>query len=192
MLRNHFPDFSDDTFSDYLFLALPSHTGGESIFDHSCVAILDKPDVNTHTGIILNKPTELKLNKLFEDAIGTTLENATVHCGGPVDQKGLYFCKITLEDSGFLTIETHIKFENALEIAIQCPKNIRIVPFIGHSLWEAGQLSNEVKQSYWAPSIHKEKAFNSNWDQKLWKSLLAEVSPYHELLSETPLNIHLN
>lgn len=192
MFGNHFPDFSDDTFSDYLFLALPSLSDEDGIFDHSCVAILDKPDASTHTGIVLNKPTDMELNELFKDAIGTVLENVIVHCGGPVDQKGLYFCKITLEDSGFLSIKTHIKFEDALEIAIQSPSNIRILPFIGHAIWEAGQLSNEVKQSYWVPSIHKEKAFRSDWDHQLWKTLMAEVSPYHELLSEIPLEIHLN
>ena len=142
-LANHFliamPSMADERFSDtviYLF----EHTSERSM------------------GVVINKPTELTLEKLFE-RVDMKLEIAVlveqpVCYGGPVatdrgfvlhDQRDADYGSTLTADNG-LSLTTS---KDVLEAMADGRGPRKVMVALGYAGWDAGQLENEIARNAW-------------------------------------------
>lgn len=177
--------------SDYLLLASPGIIN-DTIFDRSCVMITKSDKAHGHEGVVLNKSTTMTFKDFYSKAAGSALENTIVHLGGPVEPDALFLIAFHFKADGSLAFQRRMKIEDAIELESQKLEHLKIIPFIGYSAWQPEQLQNEIKNEYWAIHTITPSLKVSIWNESLWKTLFSEISPYHKLLSESPLNMRLN
>jgi len=67
----------------------------------------------------------------------------------------------------------------------------RLLAQLGHAGWSPGQLENELDEQSWVNTAVASEVISLN-ATKLWQSLLAQVSPFHALLSRTPQELRVN
>ena len=170
-----------------LLLADPSLRG--SIFYHSVILIHDH-DESGAMGLILNQPTGKQVGDFLSSAEFESMKSLPVHVGGPVEGNQLTFCSFWWSPSKGLRWAIRISPEQAAEHARRPGRIVRA--FIGYSGWSGGQLEGELKQNSWFTVDPKSSLLGLNHEPELWKELLGEISPHHQLMALAPENFYLN
>lgn len=147
-------------------------------------------------GLIINKPSILKLGELVE-----TLDflDKAVFVGGPVEQNTLhfiYFGENALE--GSISLGENIwwggDFESLVEklkLGLFNPDLVRF--FLGYSGWGAEQLNDELSDETWI--ICRENLDENTWDftpEELWRNLLKNMGGEFKVIANYPLDPRLN
>ena len=162
-------------------MASPILTG--SIFEKSCILITEKSAAG-HEGYILNHKTNETVEDLYTKAKGTELGKLPVYVGGPVHTDSLNFVSITSSLEYGFKVEANIPLEYASTLVGQ--HDTVVLPCLGYSGWAPGQLENEFEQLTW---FHRQPPLDLSqrtFKIKLWKELLEEISPYHQLIASAP------
>lgn len=103
-------------------------------------------------GVIVNRPFEVTLDQVFEDAPGSKAHH--LHYGGPVAQGQIVFllrgdtppkAAITLADKLYISSDGH----SLRRILQQPPPADRLRVFDGFASWAPGQLEHEVERGDW-------------------------------------------
>lgn len=147
-------------------------------------------------GLVLNKPSILRLSELVEEL--SFLENE-IFVGGPVEQNTLhfiYFGEKRLEDS--ISIGQDLWWGGAyddlvdqLRSGLMEPESVRF--FIGYSGWGSGQLSDELSENTWIISDTKLEAdVFQNTPDELWKLVLKNMGGEFKVMANYPLDPRLN
>ena len=126
----------------------------EDYFNHAVISLIDYEKGGTAMGVVLNNPTDYKLQELIE---GITIEQPIpVFCGGPMSDDRLYF----LHTLGDLVPDTRElspglwvggdfgAIASIVNDGYPIDGNIRF--FIGYSGWSERQLDNEISEKVWA------------------------------------------
>jgi len=171
-----------------LLLADPSMRDG--IFHRSVVYLSEHDDDNGAFGVILNKPSEHKVRDLLNSDEFSTLKNLRVFIGGPVAQEHMTFAALRWSTKRGLCIETRISAQEASQRASTPGTLVRA--FVGYSGWTAGQLEGELRQNTWITKKPSERILQRGHEDTLWAETLREISPFHELLAEAPIDPFLN
>lgn len=149
-------------------------------------------------GLVINKPSILKLNELVE---GLDFLDKDVFVGGPVEQNTLHFIYVgekALEGSIALNENEKVwwggDYKTLLEklkTGLLDPDSVRF--FLGYSGWGAEQLAEELTQGTWIVSKDNinEQTFESTPDQ-LWRNLLKNMGGEFQLIANYPLDPRLN
>jgi len=147
-------------------------------------------------GLVINKPSILKLNELVE---GLAFLDKDVFVGGPVEQNTLHFIYVgekALEGSIALNEKVWWggDYETLLEklkTGLLDPDSVRF--FLGYSGWGAEQLAEELTQGTWIISKDNinEQTFEFTPDQ-LWRNLLKNMGGEFQLIANYPLDPRLN
>ncbi|MDG1278695.1 MAG: YqgE/AlgH family protein [Algoriphagus sp.] len=147
-------------------------------------------------GLVVNKPSILKLGELLEELEFLDKE---VFVGGPVEQNTLhfiYFGEKQLEGSVSLGADLWWggDFEMLLEklrIGSINVENVRF--FLGYSGWGSGQLSDELSEDTWI--VCQENLEIGNFDytpEELWRNLLKNMGGEFKVIANYPLDPRLN
>jgi putative transcriptional regulator len=159
---------------------------------HRSVILLVEHDENGSLGYVLNQPTGLVCQDLFEDFNC----RETVFLGGPVGR------------DYFHMLHTYDKLEEAVEImpglyrggdfeAVKFLYNEGLTDkmqfrfFAGYSGWGTGQLEEEILQKSWIV-VDGDPAFVFSSDPNLWKQVLRERGKEFAWLSNAPDDVNLN
>ncbi len=163
-------------------------------FNKSVILLVNHNDKGSF-GLIINKPTNVKLNKIIENFPGF---DAKVYIGGPVSTNNLFILH-TLGD----------KIENSFEIIdglywggnIKTIKNMisnkqinsdEIHFYIGYSVWIEKQLDGEIKKKFWIITDSSlEQIFNDN-PTELWNNILKALGKDYAIWANAPDNPILN
>ena len=156
-------------------------------FGRSVVLIVNSQ--SGHTGLILNKSTDVKLGEI----IGIpNAEEIPVFMGGPVAPDTLHFlhCRPDLIEGGehvcdniywggnFEQVKTLIE-ENTINT-----EEFRF--FIGYSGWSPHQLFGELKMESWfITDASKEYVFDND-NEMLWEKVLKSMGGKYEILVNSP------
>ncbi len=125
---------------------------------HRTVMLMIQHDETSSFGLVLNRPSELKLTDLFEslDARWSGDAEATVSWGGPVELNTgwmLFGDALVIEPDHEEVTELlgGVQFACSLEVfrqvALQPPDHLRF--FLGYAGWGPGQLEFEIAQGAW-------------------------------------------
>ena len=125
----------------------------DSAFDRSVVYLYEESAQHV-AGIILNKPTRTKLQKIFQVKGFKTINiSDLVYSGGPVNQGNIFMlhqnewsCKNTLPLEYGISLTSDAQMLKKIHEQDQ-PKQWRV--FSGLSLWSPGQLEGEINSKCW-------------------------------------------
>jgi len=130
-------------------------------------------------GVIVNRPYEVTLDQVFEDAPGSKAHR--LHYGGPVAQGQIVFllrgdaapkAAITLADKLYISSDGH----SLRRILQQPPAADRLRVFDGFASWAPGQLEHEVERGDWyLLPVDVDLLFSEPADA-LWPTLLRRAT----------------
>lgn len=151
------PERSEPGFNlaDHFLIAMPSMQ--DPVFGGAVVYVCEHND-NGVLGVIINKPTDMTLQVLFEriDVPVVTVLPAVaepVMFGGPVqDDRGFVLHSPGTPYSSSLKVNDEIAFTTSIDVlqavaAGDGPQ--RMLVSIGYSGWSPGQLENEIGRNGW-------------------------------------------
>jgi len=161
--------------ANHFLVATP---GIEDQFFAESVIYLYQHNAEGASGVAVNKPLKVKLGAVLRQlnvlSQQEELNNHLVFAGGPISpEQGLiiYEKVLTEKPSGLLISSSKDEL-----IAISQGKGPEsFLLTLGHSVWESGQLEEEIRQNTWliAP-FHRELLFSYNVGMK-WKAALASI-----------------
>jgi len=147
-------------------------------------------------GLVVNKPSILKLGELVEEL---SFLDKEIFVGGPVEQNTLhfiYFGEKALE--GSISLGSDLwwggDFETLsekLKIGQVAPESVRF--FLGYSGWGTGQLKDELEESTWIVCTQNLDVENLDYTpEELWKNLLKNMGGEYKVIANYPLDPRLN
>lgn len=146
-------------------------------------------------GLILNKPTEMKVHEVVEDF---PVVNNYIFYGGPVQPNTLHYLH---KRGDLLTDSAEIQdgifwggdFERLiflLETKQISEEEIRF--FFGYSGWEQGQLTKEVKENSWFIGDANSEYLFEEEPKDLWRTVLRNMGDRYRVIANFPENPSLN
>jgi putative transcriptional regulator len=143
--------------ANHFLIAMPSMQ--DPVFGGTVVYICEHND-NGVLGVVINKPTDMTMEILFEridlklsEGLLTTVVNEPIMFGGPVqDDRGFVLHTPGARYSSSLTVTDEVAFTTSIDVleAVamgQGPE--RMLVSIGYSGWSPGQLEDEISRNGW-------------------------------------------
>ncbi len=147
-------------------------------------------------GLVINKPSILKLGEIVEELGFLDQE---VFVGGPVEQNTLhfiYFGEQVLE--GSVSLGNNLwwggDYESLVEKLKMGQVDVKSVRFfLGYSGWGSSQLEDELSENTWiiCRESLNENAFELT-PEELWKNLLKNMGGEFKVIANYPLDPRLN
>ena len=141
-------------------------------------------------GFILNNNLNIKLDEIIPDI---EIPNISVHYGGPVNSRNLFFLHQLgdiIENSVKISDEiwTSGDFNQVIEFINMGILDInKLKFFLGYSGWTNNQLATEFDSNSWiATEIIEENIFSKNED--LWKEVLLNRGGKLKAIANFPIN----
>lgn len=170
-----------------LLIADPSLQDG--CFDRAVIHISEHNPKEGALGYILNKPTDKKVGEVLKEPMFQSLSSIPVFFGGPVDTDQIVFSAYWWDDQENFRYRLRISAEEASQMK-RWPGSL-LIAHVGHSAWHEGQLESELLEQAWV----SRSVANSTLaiaPSQMWHELLQDITPYHRLLSLTPLRMGMN
>jgi putative transcriptional regulator len=141
-------------FTNQLLIAMPSLA--DSNFSRTVTLICEHSEHGA-LGVVINRPTEVRLQELFDHLELTTANSAvasrTVYAGGPIQLERGFILHMPLgEWESTLKIDVELGLTTSLDIltavaADEGPERSLIM--LGYAGWGAGQLEQEIANNAW-------------------------------------------
>lgn len=138
-------------------------------------------------GLIINKPTKIKLAELFPHAKNLEKQDATAYFGGPVDihdRSAIFRSRTAPKHALHIFADVYFTFDSdsidELVEKSKQPSELRI--FLGRSQWSQPQLEHEILIGAWYKHTGDAAPIFAMDPGKVWQELLdrAAPSPYTE------------
>ena len=143
--------------------------------------ILVKPIAGGAIGVIINRPTDIPLSKLFPDYPVLKENKNMVYIGGPVYPRSLVFVfrsneqpRLTLHMTGDVYLGLSIDLLQKMLASPQPQGQLKI--YAGHSGWGHGQLQNEIERGDWYVVPADASVVFEMEPQKIWPELIKRAS----------------
>ena len=176
-----------------LILADPSLK--EPTFFQSVLLVTEHSSTGGAFGYILNRPLGRSVGDLLSGNVlpkdqRDRLADVPVFMGGPVSTEHLTFSALGWsEEDEQLQYSTHL---SAAEAVMYEMEGFQIRAFVGYSGWSEGQLEGELEQRAWITHRPEKAIIDVSNVDRLWKSLLRELGPWHKLIADEPDDLGLN
>ncbi|MDX1812785.1 MAG: YqgE/AlgH family protein [Gammaproteobacteria bacterium] len=143
------------------------------------VIYLVQHDEAGSSGIIINHPTNLKINEAFPDTKASDYSNKTLFFGGPLHTQYLFMLTQTKFTRGLFEINQGVYFGTGDQIKVRLqaektPDTIRT--FAGFMSWGPEQLEQEIMDGTWILSPAAPEEVFSKDSTKLWEKLFKRWS----------------
>lgn len=133
---------------------MPGVVQGE--FDHSVALLCEHSDQGA-MGLVINRPTSLRLRDMFThmelDASEHVDEEAHVYWGGPVQtERGFVLHNVEGEWDSTLKVSNEIWLTTSKDILVAISEGKgpeRYMVTLGYAGWNGGQLENEILENSW-------------------------------------------
>ncbi len=160
------------------------------------VVLLTECEAAGAIGFILNQKSNLLLNDLISDLMGTDFP---VYVGGPVEPDTLHFVHSCYDklNSGIKIREGVFWGANFETLKILLNNNQinhdEIKFFVGYSGWGAGQLNEELNQNSWlvTDKYSPEVIFVED-EENLWREVVIGLGPKYAHIANFPENPQWN
>src|SRR5690348_7082762 len=144
-------------------------------------------------GLIINKPTKVKLAELFPRAKELKKQDTTAYFGGPVDtqdRSAIFRSPTAPAHAVHILGDVYVTFDPGLVEDLvnksKQPSELRI--FLGRSQWSQAQLEHEILIGAWYKHTGNADPIFTADPGRVWQELLegAAPSPYAEFLPPSP------
>jgi len=143
--------------ANHFLIAMPSMQ--DPIFGGTVVYVCEHNE-NGVLGVVINKPTDMTMDTLFDridlevsSAADRHMESEPIMFGGPVqDDRGFVLHTPGARYSSSLTVSNDIAFTTSIDVleAVARGKGPeRMLVSIGYSGWSPGQLEDEISRNGW-------------------------------------------
>jgi len=143
--------------------------------------VLVRPIAGGAIGVIINRPTDIPLSKLFPDHPILKENNNLVNFGGPVFPRSLVFMfrsndqpRSALHMMGDVYLGLGIDLLERMLSNPQPQRELKI--YAGHSGWGDGQLQNEIERGDWYVIPADASVVFDMEPQKIWPELVKKAS----------------
>ena len=160
------------------------------------VVLLTEHNKNGSSGLILNKPIDLKLKEAIEDF---PAYSGQVYLGGPVNKNNLFFLHTLgeeIEESEEILpgLFWGGNFERVKALIAQKKvKDNELRFFAGYSGWEPKQLHQEIEEQSWIVGNTKaEFIMNVDKVSSMWSDALKNMGSEYAILANFPVDPNLN
>lgn len=171
-------------------LLLASPLLNDGIFDRSVILLTEYNPSKGTTGFILNRQTGETIGDVAQDeSLPHELHALPVHLGGPVEPQKLLFAAFSSRNGKFL-YRAIISIDEAVTLMKKSGTIVRA--FAGRSEWSAGQLEDEMTEFMWIRTQADPTLLDFEHNERLWKGILRQISPYHVVLAEASKKPFLN
>jgi putative transcriptional regulator len=133
-------------------LLVASRSPANSLYEQAVVLAAPLPDGRGHVGIILNRPTGVKLENLFPGQAATRNVVDQVYFGGPVKPDALFaVTQRPPHDSSYIALMPGLVAvldgDSVDSIIENTPNEARY--FVGLTVWGDGDLAEQVRNGGW-------------------------------------------
>jgi putative transcriptional regulator len=163
-------------------------------FNRSVVLLADHNDEGSF-GLIINKPTDLKLSDISDDFAGI---NTRLFIGGPVKTDSIYFIH-TRGDlvTGSSRIMEGLYWGGQAEelknlILKKKISEDEIRFFIGYAGWKSGQLNDEYEAQAWISAVTTSHQVLHTEPTGMWRNLLKSLGKEYAMWVNYPADPTLN
>ena len=143
--------------ANHFLIAMPSMD--DPVFGGSVVYICEHNDKGV-LGVIINKPTDMTMEILFEridltisDGLHNEVVNEPIMFGGPVqDDRGFVLHTPGAQYSSSLTVTSEVAFTTSIDVLEAVANGAgpqRLLVSIGYAGWSPGQLEEEIGRNGW-------------------------------------------
>lgn len=151
------PAASGLNLANHFLIAMPAMD--DPVFGGSVVYVCEHNDKGV-LGVIVNKPTDMTMETLFEridltlaDNIDASVVNEAIMFGGPVqDDRGFVLHTPGERYSSSLTVTPEVAFTTSIDV-LEAVANgdgpARMLVSIGYAGWSPGQLEDELARNGW-------------------------------------------
>ncbi len=143
--------------------------------------VLVRPTPEGAIGVIVNRPTDIPLSKLFPDKPALEKSNDNLYVGGPVYPLALVFMfrsdeqpRQTLRMGGDVYLSFSMDLLQELLARPQPPRHLKV--YAGHSGWGSGQLQNEIKRGGWYVLPADAGVIFEMEPEKIWPELIKRAT----------------
>ena len=168
-----------------------------SPFQHTVVLICSH-DPEGAFGLVLNRPTEEKMEDCLAETLPESMKMLPLYLGGPVRRQALT-CLIhdpANDDTTEETVLPGLRFTHNLSELLEpggdLAPSIRVKFFAGYAGWAPGQLDSEMKEGAWLTHPASLDLVFHSAPEQLWKTILRVKGPGYRLLAESPEDVSHN
>jgi putative transcriptional regulator len=165
-------------------LLVASRGLGDPLFQESVVLMLPIKDGPLLVGLIVNKPSKIKVRDLFPDSPGLEQDEAMVYFGGPVDasvgaRSAVFRSKTPPAKATQVFGDVYVTFDPGVILALaenpQQSSNVRV--FVGRAQWAPEQFEAEVAAGAWHSLRGGADSIFTTLPEMLWPSLIERAEP---------------
>ncbi len=126
-----------------------SHTLNGTYFENALILIVDKNSDGVF-GVILNRPSRMPLNELFNVTFDVPITDHIVYSGGPMDDDMLLTLRIhDIDDTlGGIPLSDRVEYGGQWESieTILMSDDLCVRIFLGYAGWKERQLNSEINE----------------------------------------------
>jgi len=147
-------------------------------------------------GLVINRPSELKIAEALADVPGATERPETLWRGGPVQTSSVFILHDRPALGGHQVVE-HLAFGADLDLLKRLLNDAdtagaRFRLYAGYAGWGAGQLEFELSQESWIVKSADEPTVFSTAGEDAWAEILRSMGGRYALMAQTPPDPTLN
>ena len=145
-------------------------------------------------GVILNRPTDLRLGEAAPELGALLGGESLVHAGGPVAPEGaMVLCEFDDAEVAAMLVVGDVGFMPADEDPDRLATSIRRGRvFVGHAGWGPGQLEAELEADGWIVEEPARDEIFADRSEELWSTVLTRKGGRFALAARMPLDPSVN
>jgi putative AlgH/UPF0301 family transcriptional regulator len=165
----------------------------DPLFHNSVVLMLPIKEGPLLVGLIVNKPTKVRLRDVFPNSPGLQKVDAMAYFGGPVDvdvvaRSAVFRSKTPPKNATLVFGDVYVSFDPdaiaALAENSEQASTLRI--FLGRAQWDPVQFENEVARGSWHNVPATADSIFSTFPETLWRTLIDRAEPRPVVQSDPP------
>lgn len=155
-------------------------------------------------GLVLNRPIDAPLGKVFPQFASIARDPGYVYCGGPVDNTRMLALQRLCEDDAGIeswradpSDQVHVRLVadvegalTAIEEGTSDPGQFRF--YLGYAGWGPGQLDQELGEDSWVVRPADVELVFHDHPERTWSSALQQLGGVYRLYAQMPLDPGLN
>ena len=166
----------------------------DPLFHDSVVLMLPIKEGQLMVGLIINKPSKIKVRDVFPDSPALQKIDAMAYFGGPVDadvvaRSAIFRSKTPPKDATLVFGDVYVSFDSdtiaALARNSQQAATLRV--FLGRAQWDPAQFENEVARGSWHSLPASVDSIFSAFPENLWRALIDKAEPRPVVQNVPPL-----
>ena len=165
----------------------------DPLFRDSVVLMLPIKEETLLAGIIINKPTKVKVRELFPDSPTLKNSDAMAYFGGPVDfdvaaRSAIFRSKNPPKSAVQVFGDIYVTFDagEILALAENAQQASTLRVFLGRAQWAPEQFEGEVARGSWHNLPASADSIFSEYPDSLWRTLIDRAEPRPVVQSTRP------